>query len=120
MVRFHPLALVTFACLVLTFSSALQIPKPLHWVHVVAISCLVSPLMLLLWAHAYLASNWRQQLWLAFCAIPISFLSSIAAFLMGWLQAGWFGVVVFTVSLLGLALASVLPLRRKKAVQGAA
>jgi hypothetical protein len=120
MARFHPLGLITFACLVLAVNSALQFPKPLQWVHVVAISCLASPFLLLLWAHAFLASSWRQQLWLAFCAVLLNFFMSLAVLALGWLQLGWYGVALFTSSLLGLALASVLALRRKKGVQGAA
>ncbi len=118
--RFHPAAFVTFACLVLAFGLSLQFPQPLRWVHVVAVACLVSPLMLLLWAHQRLATHWLHHAWLAFCAVAIAYLSYFAAFLMGWFQAGWYGVGVFTLLLLALAGVSLLPLRHKKRGESAA
>jgi hypothetical protein len=119
-VRFHPLALVTFACLVLAFAAAIQMPAQLQWVHFVAVACLVSPLLLLLWAHGRLAFNWRQHAWLAFCAIPLGYASYVAAFLLGWLRAGRYGVALLSVLLFALAGASLLPLRRKKGSEGVA
>jgi hypothetical protein len=113
-VRFHPAALVTLACLVLALVSSLQLPSPLQFVHVAAIACLVSPLLLLLWAHQRLAKNWRHHAWLVLCAVPLAYLSYVAAFLMGWFKAGWYGVAVFTVLLFVLAACSLLPLRRKR------
>jgi hypothetical protein len=119
-VRFHPVALVTFVCLVLAFGFALQFPRPLQWVHLAALTCFASPLLLLLWAHARVASNWRQHLWLAFVAVPLACLSYFAVFLMGWFQAGWYGVAAFTALLLALAGLSLLPLWRKKGAASAA
>lgn len=113
-VRFHPTALVTFACLVLAFGSALQFANPLQWTHVVAIACMVSPLLVLLWGHHRLASTWRQHAWLAFCAAPLAYLSYFAAFLMGWFKPGWYGVAIFTALLLTLSGLSLLPLCAKR------
>lgn len=118
--RLHPATLVTFASLVLAFVSSLQFPRPLQFVHVLAVTCLVSPLLLLLWAQLRLASNWRQQAWLALCGVPLAFLSYFAAFLMSWFQAGWYGVTLLTFFLLALAGVSLLPLRRKKGGTSAA
>lgn len=118
--RFHPTALVTFACLVLAFGSALQFANPLQWTHVVAVACIVSPLLLLLWGHHRLASAWRQHAWLALCALPLAYLSYFASFLMGWFKAGWFGVAIFTALLLTLGGLSLLPLRGKKGTKRAA
>ena len=113
-VRFHPAALVTFACLVLAFGLALQFPRPLQWGHFVATAILVSPLHVLLWAHSRLASTWRQHAWLAVCAVVLAYLTYFAAFLMAWFRPGWYGIAFFTVVLLALAATCVFPLRRKK------
>ena len=119
-VRFHPTALVTFACLVLAFGAALQIPNPVQWKDVVATACIVSPLLLLLWAHHRLASTWRQHAWLALCAVPLAYLSYFAVFLMAWFKPGWYGVAVFSVLLLAMGGLSLLPLRRRKGTERAA
>jgi len=112
-VRFHPLALVTAALLVLTFVVCIGFSAPARWAHVIATTLLVSPLILLFWAHLRIAISRGQNIWLVLCALALGFLSFFSAFLLAWFKPGWYGVFVFTAVLSALAGLCILPLRNR-------
>ncbi len=112
------MAIITLLCLVWASVTSLRLAGPLQGAQVAATVFLVSPLMLLLWAHMRMASGWRQNAWLALCAIPLAYASFFAAFLMAWFKPGWYGVAVFTTVLCGIAALCLLPLRRKNCASG--
>lgn len=107
------LAVVTLVSLAWAFTQCVPLSQPVQSVRLVAGVVMVSPFIVLFWAHARIAQGWRSQVLVALSSVPLAIVCSFYAFLMAWFKPGWGGVMVFTASLFALALVCVLPLRSK-------